>query len=143
MKSPLTAIVFAIEAMECHNNIIAVIIVSVLAYLLTEMIETKSINDTAMEYRIEQMNEGKSPSVVDTYVTVMSGSFAVGKQIRDIFWPANLFVLSVRKARDVNEDVDGHGGKALSTGDILHIQYSTYDEDDTKLQLEYIVGKQI
>ena len=142
MKSPLTAIVFAIEAMECHNNIIAVIIVSVLAYLITEMLETKSINDTAMEYRIEQMNEGKEATVIDTVVTVKDGAFAVGKQVRDIFWPANLFVLSVKKAREVNAEVDGHGGKALNSGDVLHIQYSTYNECETKSQLEDIVGKQ-
>ena len=142
MKSPLTAIVFAVEAMQCHNNIIAVIIVSVLSFLITEMLETKSINDTAMEHRIEQMNEGKESSVIDTYVTVMDGAFAVGKQVRDIFWPANLFVLSVKKAKAINEEVDGHGGKALSAGDVLHIQYSTFDEKETNSKLEDIVGKQ-
>lgn len=142
MKMPLTAIVFAIEAMGCHNNIIAVIIVTVLSYLITEMLETKSINDTAMEYRIEQMNEGKEARVIDTQVTVKEGSFAVGKQIRDIFWPANLFVLSVKKAKKVNAEVDGHGGKLLGVGNVLHIQYSTYNEEETRIQLEDIVGKQ-
>lgn len=142
MKSPLTAIVFAIEALSCHQNIIPVIMVSLIAYFVTEVFSTKSINDSAMESRVEELNHGKSAKVVNRHIVVRAGSFAHGKQIRDIFWPANLFVLSVKKSKDKSEEVDEHGGKELRTGDILHVQYSTFNEYETELELEDIVGKQ-
>ena len=142
MKSPLTAIVFSLEALSCYENIVSVIMVSLLAYFITEFFDTKSINDSAMEARVEEQNEGKTPIVSKTTVIVKAGSFAVGKQIRDIFWPANLVVLSVKKAMKTNEELDGHGGKELHIGDTLHVQYSTLDEKTTIYELEGIVGDQ-
>ncbi len=143
MKSPLTAIIFSIEALSCHENIISVIMVSLIAYFLTELFEAKSINDSAMETRVEEQNEGKKSTVNNVAVTVQKGAFAVGKQIRDIFWPANMFVLSVQKAKTHSTEVDEHGGKELSVGDVLNVQYSTLDEKETLYELEGIVGKQI
>ena len=142
MKSPLTAIIFSIEALSCHENIISVIMVSLIAYFVTELFEAKSINDSAMETRVEEQNSGKIPTVKDRVVIIQPGAFAIGKQIRDIFWPANLFVLSVKKAKDENEEVDEHGGKELRAGDELHVQYSTLDEKTTIYELEGIVGEQ-
>ncbi len=142
MKTPLTAIVFAIEALSCYENILAIVIVAILSYFVTELFETISINDSAMEGRIEELNHGKISKIVKAQVTVKEGSFAVGKQIRDIFWPANLFVLSIKKSQAINEEVDGHGGKLLGVGDVLQIQYSTYDERETNKMVEAIVGKQ-
>ncbi|MBQ7788622.1 MAG: chloride channel protein [Clostridia bacterium] len=143
MKSPLTAIVFAIEALSCYENIISVIIVSLFSYLVTELFGAKSINDSAMETRIEELNEGKEAKTIKARVTVMPGAFAVGKQIRDIFWPANLFVLSVTKAKTHSSEVDEHGGKDLKVGDELEIQYTTFNDTLTKKEIEAIVGKQI
>ncbi len=142
MKMPLTAIAFAVEALNLSNNILYVIVVSVTAFIITEIFDAKSINDSVLENKIETQNHGKTAKVIDTYVTVQSGSFAIGKQIRDIFWPANLFVLSIKHTEDINAEIDEHGGKAIRNGDILHVRYSTFDEKLTKDQLIAIVGEQ-
>ena len=142
MKMPLTAIIFALEALNCYENILAVIMVSVIAYFVTELFEAKSINDSAMEARVEELNHGKETKIINKDVKIMPGSFASGKQIRDIFWPANLFVLSLTKADTQSEEMDGHGGKELHAGDILNVQYSTVDEKETWKELVSIVGKQ-
>lgn len=142
MKMPLTAIIFAIEALFCYENIISVIMVSLIAYFVTELFEAKSINDSAMETRVEELNHGKETKIINKNVMIMPGSFASGKQIRDIFWPANLFVLSLTKAKTKSEEMDGHGGKELHAGDILNVQYSTVDEAETWKELVSIVGKQ-
>lgn len=142
MKMPLTAIIFALEALSCHENIIAVIMVSVISYFVTELFGAISINDSAMETRVEELNHGKEMKIINKDVKVMPGSFASGKQIRDIFWPANLFVLSLTKAETQSEEMDGHGGKELHAGDILNVQYSTMDENETWKELVAIVGKQ-
>lgn len=142
MKMPITAIIFSLEALSCYENLIPVIIVSFFSYLVTEIFETKSINDAVMESRIESENRGKSQKVIDTYVTVQRGAFAIGKQIRDIFWPSNLFVLSLKHSRAADAEIDEHGGKSIREGDILHVRYSTVDEIATNEELIAIVGTQ-
>lgn len=142
MKTPFTAMVFAIEALSCSGHILPVIVATCISYVITEMFGVQSITDIALENTVESYYHGKERKVYDTFVTVKPTSFAVGKQIRDILWPSNLFVLSVKREVDTDAEVDVHGSKQLKAGDILHIRYSTYDEISTKEELISIVGPQ-
>ena len=142
MKMPLTAIVFSVEALSCHDNIFYVIVATATAFIITEIFDVKSINDSVLENNVKHLNRDKEMTVIDTFVTVKPGAFAVGKQIRDIFWPANLFVLSVKHSEKQDAQVDEHGGKAICEGDTLHVRYSTYDETQTRSELIAIVGEQ-
>lgn len=139
MKMPLTAVIFALEALSCHENILSVIIVATLSYTITELFEVKSINDSVIEQRERQIEKQKK-KVIDAFVTVMPSSFAVDKQIRDILWPKNLFVLSVKHSK--GSVMDEHGGRELHEGDILHLRYSTSDEKYTRQQIIAILGEQ-
>ena len=141
MKMPLTAIVFAIEALSSFDNIIFVVITSVVAFMITEIFEVKSVGDSVLEHRIHGLYQGKQAKVIDTFVTVEENSFAVGKQIRDILWPANLFVLSLKRGEE-GATVDQHGGAEMHGGDILHVRYSTLDEEATREELMAIVNEQ-
>ena len=85
---------------------------------------------------------GKKSIVIDTFVIVKKNACAIGKQVRDIFWPANLFILSIKHDESRKAEVDEHGGKAIHEGDILHVRYSTYNEEETKEELMAIVGIQ-
>ncbi len=142
MKMPLTAILFSVEALSCYQNILYVIIVSVIAFIITEIFSAKSINDSVVDTTVHERNLGKTITVIDTFVTIQKDAFAIGKQIRDIFWPANLFVLSVKHSANCSAEVDEHGGKELRLGDTLHIRYSTFNEAETKQELLAIVGEQ-
>lgn len=142
MKMPLTAVVFSVEALSCYGNIVHVVAAVALAYAITEIFGAKSINDIVLENRLEAANKDRKMHVFDTFVTVREESFAVGKQIRDILWPENLFVLSVKLGTDNTVVVDEHGGKDLRAGDVLHVRYSTYDEEITKHEITAIVGSQ-
>ena len=68
-------------------------------------------------------------------------SFAIGKQIRDIFWPRGLKVLSVHREQDQNE-IDKYAESTLNKGDILQVRYSTTDKEATQEELYAIVGNQ-
>ena len=141
MKMPITAIVFSLEALSCYNNVLPVIITSFVAYLITETLGAKSMSDTVIELREDYEEHRQKHKVVDTYITVQKDAFAIGKQIRDIFWPRNLFVLSLQHADD-KAVVDEHGGKEIRQGDILHVRYSTANDDVTREELYAIVGEE-
>ncbi len=142
MKMPLTAIVFSLEALSCSENILPVMIVAATAFAVTEIFGVQSINEYVLEHRMTQRNTAKSVNVIDTFVTVQPKAFAIGKQIRDIFWPANLFVLSVKHDPNRRSEMDVHGEKLLLEGDVLHVRYSTFDEEQTQEELTAIVGEQ-
>ena len=142
MKMPLTAIVFAVEALSCYDNILYVIVVAAVSYVITEFFGVKSINDKVIEHREEMIHRGKEAKVSEAFVTVKQGSFAEGKQARDILWPNNLFVLSVKFSSNAHVEVDEHGGKEIRAGDVLHVRYLTYDPEKTLEELYAIVGEQ-
>ena len=139
-KTPLTAITFAFEALSLSSNLLPVLIVSIISYIISEIFCPHSANDEIMEMRIEEENRGKTARLIDAVIEIKEGSFATGKQIRDILWPSNLFVLSVRKSNSIH--VDEHGEKNLNPGDKLHVRYSTFDCEKTKIDLFAIVGEQ-
>jgi len=140
MKMPITAIIFAVEVLGCYENIIHVIIVAAISFIITEIFEAKSINDIVVDERLEELAAEKKPKVIDTYVTVQKDSFAVGKEIRDIFWPPSLFVLSLKHAETDSVAGGKYTSKAIREGDILHVRYTTYNEQHTAEELEAIIG---
>ena len=57
----------------------------------------------------------------------------MGKEVRDIFWPDGVRVLSVKKAG---------AGHLLATGDQLLLRISTYDRDLAINELAHILKKE-
>ena len=142
LKMPLTAIVFAVEAFSCYENVLYVIVVAVVSYVITELFGVKSITDSVIEHRVDGLHRGESAESAEVFVTVGKGSFAVGKQIRDVLWPHNTFILSVKFSSNAHVEVDEHGGMVLREGDVLHLRYHTYDAAETQAEILAIVGDQ-
>ena len=143
MKTPLTAILFSLEALSLTANVPAVLTAATVSYVIAEIFNAKSISDSVVESRIEALHHEKGRRVLEAYVTVQDGSFAAGKQIRDILWPNDLFVLSVQATDEADPQVDVHGGQVLVQGDRLHIRYVTYHPADTAEQIVDVVGEQV
>ena len=135
MNIPFTAVVFALEALGCSSNLSAIIIAAGVSYMIAVLSHSESINEFALERRIAKENEGKTSKYVEYSVTVNKNSFAEGKELKDIFWPHKLFVLSVTHP----EGGVRHSGY-LQEGDILRVGCNTYDEERTKEELLAIVG---
>ncbi|MBQ9806974.1 MAG: chloride channel protein [Clostridia bacterium] len=141
MKMPLTAVVFSVEALSCHANIFSVILVAAVAFIITEIFSVHSINDSDLENHIKEWHAGKREVEIDRFVTVQAGSFAIGKQIRDVLWPNKLTVLSFQHAKLNGIKSRADGGKEMRAGDILHIHCTTFDEERSMQELYDIIGK--
>lgn len=139
MKTPITAVAFSVEALGCGENILPVIIASAVSFAVTEVFRVESITENVLENRVHSMRKGRTARVVETDVTVAPGAFVAGKQIRDVFWPNNLFIFSVKHTDDRDATVAEHDDKAIRAGDVLHIRYSTYDEERTLEELHALV----
>ena len=139
MKMPLTAIVFAVEALSCYDNVIFVIMAAGVAFVITEVFGVESINDRVLENLAEEINAGKEVKFLEGYVTVGKNTFAEGMHIRDIFWPNGTFILS-HKHTLPEDKRDKRAVKAIHEGDILHLRCTTFDEKATKEKLVAILG---
>ncbi len=137
MNMPFTAILFALEVLSCSGNLLAITVVAGVAFAVAELFHSKSINELALEKRVESERHGKKATSIERDVVIQKGAFAIGKEIKDVFWPANLFVLSVTHPKDGNNN-----GSFLGEGDTLHVRYTTWDEKATEDELFAIVGKE-
>ena len=132
MKMPLTAILFAIEALGLSDNILAVIITAAIAFSIPEMIGENSIGEHVLENRIEKLSSGKEIKRGETEVTIESGCFAIGKEVRDIFWPHGVYVTSINHVKN---------GQLFDEGDKLIINYKTSDFEKMEKELFAITKK--
>ncbi len=135
MKMPLTAILFGVEVLGFGENILFALICSMAAYLITEAFEVESISDCVIDNRISSRNMGIIPKTVERSFVIEKNSFAVGKEIRDIFWPDMLKVLSVEKA---DPDSLSH---FLGAGDVITVHYTTFDEEKTLKELSAVIDE--
>lgn len=135
-RTPITAVTFAIEALCGLTNILPIAIGVTFAFLVIETSGTVAFNESVIESKVEKEHEGKTAVTVDAALTVKGGSFAVGKEVRDILWPPTCVVTSVKKA----EGAPPHGG--ISENDILTVHYRTFSPEATAEALEALVGKQ-
>ncbi|MBQ5889903.1 MAG: hypothetical protein IIW73_02990, partial [Clostridia bacterium] len=132
MKMPLTAILFAIEALGLSDNILAVIITAAIAFSIPEMIGENSIGEHVLENRIKKLSSGKEIKRGEMEVTIENGCFAIGKEVRDIFWPHGVYVTSIQHIKD---------GQLIDDGDRLIINYNTSDFEKMEKELFAITKK--
>jgi len=139
VRTPLTAMAFAIEALSGFGNVLPIFLGVIIAYVIVEAVGANSINEIAMEREIHHENAGKTLHVLDLTVEAMPGSFAIGKEPRDILWPPSCKLLSVKQENAVRHF---YTGGHIRENDVLHLNLTTYDLDVTAQQLCALLGDQ-
>ena len=135
-RIPLTACVFAVEALGGIHNVLAVIIATTVALLITEASGLEDFTDTVIGAKIRSISRGKHPAVIEVPLTVQEGSFVIGKEVRDVLWPNSCTVVSFDRARE-NKQSPGIGA-----GDVITVHYTTYHPTATAKEFKILVGEQ-
>ncbi len=136
-RTPIIAITFCVEALGAASNILPIIVGVAVSYLIVEGFGVTAFTDVVIEGKVEDAHRNKKAYIVDTELLVREDSFVCGKEIRDILWPPNCVVLSVKKGPD-----SLHASAVINGGDILCVHYKTYDREHTATLLEALAGKQ-
>lgn len=139
VRTPITAMAFAIEALSGFGNVLPILLAVIISYVIVEVVGANSINEIAMEREIHNENRGKDLHVLDVTVQAMPGSFAIGKEPRDILWPPFCTVLSVKKE---SEEKHFYTGGPIRENDVLRLNFRTYDLDRTAEELCALLGEQ-
>ena len=135
-RIPITACIFAIESLGGINNILPIIIATIVATLVVEVSGIEDITDSIIETRVRSINKDKKMSVIETRLTVNKDSFAVGKELHDILWPDSCSVVSFNHVKN------NHNNSVIEEGDIITVRYETYSPADTAEELKKFVGDQ-
>lgn len=135
-RIPLTASVFAVEALGGINNILAIVIAATVAVLVVEVSGTEDFTDTVIEAKVHSITKGKKPTVIEVSLRVMQNSFVVGKELHNLLWPHSCVVVSYERA---NKDSHEFG---IAEGDVITVHYTTYHPEETAKELRALVGKQ-
>lgn len=135
-RIPVTACVFAIEALSGFNNVLSVIIATTVALLVVELSGIEDFTDAIIEAKVRSISKGKEPSVVEASLTVKENAFVVGKELHDVLWPNSCVVISFERAHE------SHTKPVIAAGDIITVHYKTYDPAATAEELKILVGEQ-
>ena len=134
-KTPLMALAFCIEALDGASNLIPVAVGITVAYMAVEALAIHDFTDIVIDSKLKKAYRGKTKKTVDITMTVKEGSFAEGKQVRDILWPPRCTVLSVHKKPSTHH----HSHTGISAGDELELHFETYNREETLRILESII----
>lgn len=132
---PVTACVFAIEALGGFSNVLSVMIAVTVSFLIVEISGIEDFTDTVIRSKIDYASEGKTATVVDVPLTVCKNAFIIGKELHDVLWPNDCFVVS-------HETASGHKGHEIAEGDIITVRYTTYNPSVTAEELRVLAGEQ-
>lgn len=137
VRAPITAIVLVVELSGYHSDFLPVAISIFTAYLVAEILGNTPIYDSMVDRLVEQT----AGEVVkkDFVIAVENGTFAVGRQIKDIMWPAGALITQV--VRESGESLVPDGKTTLQVGDKLTIAVTSSDFNETEEFISYLVEK--
>ncbi len=135
-RIPMTACVFAMEALGGFHNVLPIIIAVTAAFLTVEASGLGDFTGTVIKTKARMVHKNKQPHVIEVPLTIYKGAFAIDKELSDILWPASCTLLSIEKGRNQT------GKLGISEGDILTVHYTTYDPVATANEFEVLVGDQ-
>ena len=135
-RIPITACVFAVEALGGINNVLPLILATTVSLIITEASGLEDFTDTVIEAKIQAASGGNEPITVQVPLTVAPHAFAVGKELRDILWPNSCVVLSFDRA------LAGNAHAPIAEGDIITVCYKTHHPAETCEEFKSLVGEQ-
>ena len=145
MRSPITAVVLIIEMTNTlTNDFWATCLVILLAYFIVELFNVEPIYDKLLGTILGKRNAGKKKKLVEYEIEIEENSFAVGRSVRDILWPANALVIKVKETDSQGNIIyrmDKDGERKIHVGDKFVIQAETSDPNEIYKQLCYIVKR--
>lgn len=139
---PLSALVFACEALSGINQVLAFAIVIIISYFVGRLLNISHLYDIVLERKLHNDYSKKDFMVIQASVIVLPNSFSVGKQTRDLLFNTNVILTQIKRSDKDYAKMDNFGDKIIKPGDEISFIIQTYNLEDTRKHLEAFVGPQ-
>ena len=110
-KAPITGSILILEMTNSFNHLLELMVVAMVAYLVVDLLNIKSIYDSLLE---KMLNGNKTEKIAGSKdkkiimeISVSVGSSIEGKYIKDIEWPKSCLIVAI----------DREGSEILPKGD--------------------------
>ena len=118
VRAPLTGVVLILEMTGNYQQLLPLLVASLIAYLVAEHLRNKPIYEALLEYDLERGGEqpkgSKEPIMI--YMVVEPHSEMDGKAVRNLNLPAGCLLVTVNRA---GREVVPNAGTKLRAGDQL------------------------
>lgn len=139
---PLSAIVFAVEALSGLTNIVPIILTVFSAYAIFKVLGQATLYDIILDAKLKAKYTKRDFAVCDFVFTIQKDSFACFKAVRDLLLPANAIILSIQRKNKHHFKMDNLGDKVLLEGDIITLRAQTVDIGKTEREIKAFFGEQ-
>ncbi|ALB45876.3 ClC family H(+)/Cl(-) exchange transporter [Clostridium beijerinckii] len=122
VKSPITGTILITEMTGSFNHLLALAIVSVISYIVADLLASKPIYEALLEKFLQ--NQGDRTPIGDKInkaileFAVCIGSKLDGKQIKDVKWPSRCLLVAVRRGEN---EIIPKGDTVILPGDYLTV----------------------
>ena len=134
VKAPITAIVMIVELTWQFTLLVPVILGVSFGYMVSEIFGAKPIYEVILDGILEDEHVHLTRHSYTT--TIEEGSIAMNKPIRDVLWPGNLLIRSIKRGDEI---VVASSDTVLRAGDEITVQTECVDFDRFKVWVDEIV----
>lgn len=142
VKAPITGSILLTEMTGSLSHLLPMAIVSMIAYLVTDIMHSKPIYEILYERILakkeqrETLNNERNNIILE--VAVCMGSQLDQKKIKDIKWPENCLLVSIQRGE---REVIPTGNTLLTVGDYLIVLTKEAKEAEIKERLCDLAGE--
>ena len=122
VKAPITGSILIMEMTGSFSHMLSLIVVSMVAYLIADIVKSKPGYDLLLERSIEK--QGKSPTCVAAEkrivieIVVCIGSKLDNRQIKSVDWPPDCLLVSIKRG---DTELVPKGDTRIIAGDYLYV----------------------
>ena len=121
-RAPITGSILILEMTNSFDHLLGLIVIVVVAYVVVDLLNVKSIYDYLLERMIDD-NKKKKPmrheeKKIIIEISVAIGSMIEGKLIKDIVWPEGCLIIGIERG---GKEILPRGTTRLIQGDMLII----------------------
>lgn len=127
IKAPFTGSILVIEMTGSLSNLLPVAVMSIVAYIVTEILNSKPIYETLLNKLLNNNEDfenikGKGiKSILE--VPICLGSILIGKKIKEIKWPSHCLIVGIKRGES---EVIPKGDTIIYPGNFLIILTDEY-----------------
>ena len=141
VKAPITGSILITELTGSFSHLLAMITVSMSAYIISELMNSKPIYDVLLNRILKNKNkslsdENKEKIIIE--VPVCLGSNLENKCIKDIQWPPSCLLVGIERG---GQEIIPKGDTKIFAGDYLIVLTDETEEVSTRKKLQTLASE--
>lgn len=138
VRAPITGIILIMEMTGSFNHLLSLALVSIVAYLVADVLGSKPIYESLLESFLKKQGKGfvignKKHKAILEFVVNM-GSYLDGKEIKSVKWPTHSLLVAVKRGEN---EIIPKGDTLLLPGDYLVV----LTNEDKVSEINDAIGK--